>query len=103
MITFLDLKNAFGSVSHQLIFDMLKAVKVHFVFLHCIQSFYSQLSVTSMSKSWETAPIPFQHGVFQRDTLSPIIFLLVFNQILQLARVTKSFPWIQVPVASGGL
>ena len=91
MMTFLDLKNAFGSVSHQLIFDMLTAVKVPSVFLHYIQSFYSQLSVTIISKSWETAPIPFRRGVFQGDTLSPIVFLLVFNPILQLAESLNHF------------
>ena len=29
MMTFLNLKNAFGSASHQLIFDMLRAVKCY--------------------------------------------------------------------------
>jgi len=41
MMTFLDLKNAFGSVSHQFIFDMLKAVRV----------LYLQLSFTTFSHS----------------------------------------------------
>jgi len=36
MMTFLDLKNAFGSVSHRLIFDMLKAVRVPSAFFHYI-------------------------------------------------------------------
>ena len=85
MMIFLDLRNAFGSVSHQLIFDMLTAVRVPSSYLQYIQSFYSHLSVTIMSKSWETDPIPFRRGVFQGDTLSPIVFLLVFNPILQLA------------------
>jgi len=85
MATFIDLKNAFGSVSHRLIFDMLRAVKVPTFFLDYIFSFYSQLLVTVMSDYWKTAPIPFQRGVFQGDTLSPMIFLLVFNPLLQLA------------------
>ena len=44
-----------------------------------------QLFVVVTTKSWETPPIPFQRGVFQGDTLSPIVFLLVFNPLLQLA------------------
>jgi len=92
MMTFLDLKNAFGSVSHQLqlIFDMLQAVKVPPSVIDYIQSFYSQLFVMVKSKSWETDLIPFKQGVFQGDALSPIIFLLVFNPVLKLAESLNS-------------
>ena len=85
MTIFIDLKNAFGSVSHRLIFDMLRVVRVPSFFFDYIQSFYSQLSVSIVSDHWETALIPFQRGVFQGDTLSPMVFLLVFNPLLQLA------------------
>ena len=90
MMTFLDLKNAFRSVSHELIFDMLMAVKEPSSLVHYIQSFYSQLFVIVKNKSWETAPIPFKRGIFQRDTLSLIIFLLVFNPLLKLAESLNS-------------
>ena len=70
MITFLDLKNAFGSVPHQLIFDILQAVKVQSAIQEYIQSFYSQLFVTVTNKSWETPPITFRRGVFQGDIYS---------------------------------
>ena len=85
MVTFLDLKNAFGSVPHQLVFDMLRAVKVPSRIQDYVQSFYSQLFVSIANQTWETPPIPFCRGVFQGDTLSPIIFLLAFNPLLKLA------------------
>ena len=85
MMTFLDLKNAFGSVSHRLIFDMLHAIKLPLPFIQYIQSFYSGLSVIITSKNWQTEPIPFRRGIFQGDTLSPVIFLLAFNSLLKLA------------------
>jgi len=69
MMTFLDLKNTFGSISHQLIFDMLEAVKVPPSFIDYVKSFYSQLFVIIKSKSWETNLIPFKRGVF-RETCS---------------------------------
>jgi len=47
MITFLDLKNAFGSISHQLLFDMLEAVEVSSTILSYVKSFYSKLFVSS--------------------------------------------------------
>ena len=89
MMTFLDLKNAFGSVSHQLILDMLEAVKVLPPFIDYVQSFYSQLFVIFKGKSWETDPMPFKK-VFFRETLSPVIFLLVFNLVLKLAESLNS-------------
>jgi len=78
MITFLDLKNAFGSIPHPLLFDTLKAVKVPSAVLSYVKSFYSKLFVIVTTKNWETSPIPFHRGVFQGDTMSPIMFLLAF-------------------------
>jgi len=52
------------------------AANVPVFLLNYIHSFYSQLSVTILSNSWEISPIPFQHGVFQYHVLVPIIFLL---------------------------
>ena len=84
MISFLDLKNSFGLVPHQLILDMLSAVKVPSRIQSYIESFYSRLFVTVTSKNWETPPIPFLQGVFQGDTMSAIVFLLAFNPLLKL-------------------
>ena len=42
-ITFLDLKNAFGSVSHDLIADMLNFVKVPHAIINYVKDCYSQL------------------------------------------------------------
>ena len=50
MITFLDLKNAFGSVPHGLMFNMLEVVKVPVSVVHYIQSFYRLCFVCYNSK-----------------------------------------------------
>jgi len=100
MITFLDLKNAFGSIPHQLIFDMLRFVKVPSSVLNYVESFYSKLFVTVTTKYWKTSPIPFRRGVFQGDTMSPIMFLLSFNPLLQIAaKLNNSHGYvIQLPL-----
>ena len=85
MMTFLDLKNAFGSVPYGLMFSMLEAIKVPVSVVNYIQSFYSVLSVIVTRKTWETEPISFKRSVFQGGTLSPVMFLLAFNPLLKLA------------------
>ncbi len=85
-VTFLDLKNAFGSVSHQLIADMLDHVGVPVELRSYISSAYSQLTAYVACKKWSTSPFPIHRGVFQGDTLSPLIFLIAFNPVIQLAQ-----------------
>ena len=53
-VTFLDLKNAFGSVSHQLITDMLDHVGVPRQLRSYITNAYSQLLAYVVSKKWST-------------------------------------------------
>ena len=84
MMTFIDLNNAFGSVPHNYIFDMLNAVRIWPTYM---QSLYSQLRAVVKCKAWSTPTIPICCGVFQGDTMSPIIFILAFNPLLRLAEV----------------
>ena len=85
MMTFIDLQNAFGSVPHQYIFDMLEGVQVPAPYVSYIKSVYSHLSATIQCHQWTTPPISIRRGVFQGDTMSPIIFILTFNPLLKLA------------------
>jgi len=85
MMTFIDLQNAFGSVPHQYIFDMLESVQVPSCYIGYIKSVYSHLSAIIKCHQWTTPPIPIRRGVFQGDTMSPIIFILTFNPLLKLA------------------
>ena len=87
MMTFIDLNNAFGSVPHSYIFDMLRAIQVPASVVAYIRSLYSQLRAVVKCKSWTTSTIPICRGVFQGDTMSPIIFILAFNPLLRLAEV----------------
>lgn len=84
-ISFLDLRNAFGSISHSLIADILSHLLVPSSVRSYITNAYSKLLAFVSSKNWSTPPFSITRGVFQGDTLSPIIFLLAFNPIIQLA------------------
>ena len=103
-ITFLDLRNAFGSVSHKLIADMLQLAKLPPPFINYVQNCYSLLEGFVETKFWSTPTFPIRRGIFQGDTLSPVIFLLIFSPIVNLADRLKSggyVPYITVPNSVG--
>ena len=81
--TFFDLEDAFGSVPHALILDALTR---HFLPQNVITYFhntYMNSKAVVETKSWRSEPFPFKKGVFQGDPISPIIFLMTFNPIIQ--------------------
>ena len=86
-MTFIDLKNAFGSVPHDLnlIRDVLSAIKVPSEIQQYISNVHSQLTGSFNTKHWSSQQFPISRGVFQGDTLSPIIFLLAFTPIINFA------------------
>ena len=83
-ITMLDLKNAFGSVSHSYILDMLQHASIPREAIQYIRNCYNKLSVYIQTKSWQTSQLKVGKGMFQGDTLSPTIFLLAFAPITRL-------------------
>ena len=82
-ITFFDLEDAFGSVPHSLIDFSLERNFVPPVIRKYLHNLYSHGLAVVNTKSWRTDAFKFKRGVFQGDPLSPVIFLLVFNPILQ--------------------
>ena len=48
------------------------------------------LNGTVRGPTWSLEPFPFNKGVFQGDTLSPIIFLIVFDPIIQHLKIVES-------------
>ena len=99
MISFLDLCNAFAAISHKLLMDMLILVQVTIEMRSYIRYLYSGLSTFIYTKEWSTPRMK-----VQGDTLSPILFLLAFNPIIQSI---KSLPYegfcleLEVPASIG--
>ena len=89
-ITFVDLRNAFGSIAHGLIHDTLEILKVPTQVRKYIRDLYAQLKATIRTKQWSSPEFSVKRGVFQGDTLSPIIFLLTFNPIIRLTDAIQS-------------
>jgi hypothetical protein len=78
-VTFFDLADAFGSVEHNLIDFALRRNGVPKPICDYVLNLYSRLQGRVKTKSWTSEPFNFRRGVFQRDPLSPIIFLVVFQ------------------------
>ena len=56
-----------------------------------VHNFYSNLQATVHTSSFKSNIFTFKRGVFQGDPLSPIIFLLVFNPVLQFLQENSKF------------
>ena len=95
-MTLIDLKNAFGSVSHKLIFLMLDFIRMPTEICTYIKSTYSQLTASVSTRYWRTNTFLISQGIFQGDTLSPLIFLLAFNPIINLVKSLTSGYQIQI-------
>ena len=87
--TWFDLEDAFGSVPHSLIFNSLERVHIPEVIQKYLKSQYKNTKSVVVTNSFRTEPFSFKRGVFQGDPLSPIIFLLAFNPILESLEAEK--------------
>ena len=81
-ICWLDLANAYGSVSHNLIqfaaewFHVPEAVRA------IIHSYYDDLAVKIATEDWTTDKVSYEQGLFQGCPLSVVLFLMVFQLCL---------------------
>ena len=98
-LTFLDLKNTFGSIAHPLKSDMLNHIKLPSQVISHIMGGYSKLSVSVKTKKW-TTPFNIKRGIFQGDTLSPLIFLVAFNPLIQVCNSLSTCGFsLSLPIA----
>ena len=99
VVAFLDLQNAFGSVAHVLITDILTHIKLPDSLITYISDGYSNLTGYVKTKDWKSPMFKIKCGMFQGDTLSPVIILTVFNPLIELSsRHTTSVYSLKVPV-----
>ena len=82
-ITFFDLEDAFGSVPHSLITESLKRNFLPENVITYFSTLYSSCQAVVLIPAWRSNPFHFHRGVFQGDPLSPTVFFMVFNPVLQ--------------------
>ena len=77
-ISWLDLRNAFGSVRHSLIQFALRHYQFPVHYQRLIHAFYNHLlALVDVPEVFQTQPSHFAIGAFQGCTLSPLLFNLV--------------------------
>ena len=91
VVTLLDLKNAFGEVSHSLIPTVLQLHHIPREMQNVISELYSGFSTSIATKTFVTSPLQVEKGVLQGDCLSPLLFNMLFNTLIQTLTKSKEF------------
>ena len=84
-----DLSDAYGSIPHQLIEYVLRLYHIPEEEIKYIRSLYSQLEGVVVTKEWRSNPFLFKNGIFTGDTLSPIVFNITFQPLIDFIRRKK--------------
>ena len=101
--TWLDLKDAFGSVPHVLIPYVMSYYHIPQQIITYITSLYSKLEGKVCTKEWESEFFKFLRGVFQGDPFSGIIFLVVFNPVVEYLKKHKETHGYQISTKETGV
>ena len=89
VVTLLDLKSAFGEVHHELIKKILKYHNIPDEVISLVTSLYTDFVVSISTDEFTTNPIAVNRGVLQGDSLSPLLFNLIVNTLIQTIKNTK--------------
>ena len=84
VVSWLDLKNAYGSVRHNLIQFALSWFHVPLLVRELILNCYDNICAQVRTKEWRTKFFLFDLGLFQGCVLSCILFNCVFQLLLNL-------------------
>ena len=82
-ITLIDLRNAFGEVHHSLIKEVMRFHHLPLDMSNFIANMYEGFTVSIATDVFITRPIEVQRGVLQGDSLSPLLFNMCFNTLMQ--------------------
>ena len=82
-VSWLDLRNAYGSVRHNLIQFALKYYHFPPMIIDLIFDYYDRLMATVKVDDWSTPLFQYGIGVFQGCTMSTILFNITFNLLYE--------------------
>ena len=83
VITLLDLRNAFGEVSHKLISKSLEIHNIPPSIINLVENIYKHANVSIGVNRLASDKIKVQKGVLQGDPCSPLLFNICFNTLIR--------------------
>ena len=88
-VVWVDLMNAYGRVPHNLLLYALRHYKFPEWLIEYMFKYYDELIVRVVTKDWKSNWFYYMLGLFQGDPLSVVLFLIVFNLLLDLLQDQK--------------
>jgi hypothetical protein len=79
----LDLKAAYDSVPHHKLWKLLRHVGISEQIVRYLERLYGGALLYVETKDFTTSSLPYQRGVMQGDTLSPLLFTIYFMVIIR--------------------
>ncbi|UYV84164.1 hypothetical protein LAZ67_X001375 [Cordylochernes scorpioides] len=93
---FVDLKKAFDTVPHSLLWSKLGELGLDFRFVNLIRNYFEQMTTTVRWNGLFTEPIKIQSGVLQGEPLSPYLFILFVTDLINIFN-DSTLPGIYLP------
>ena len=89
IVTFLDLKNAFCDVHHNLISSVLSYHHVPESVQCLFSNRYTKFKISIITDHYRSPAIPVCSGVLQGDCLIPLLFNICFNTFIKFIKAEK--------------
>ena len=93
-VVWVDLMNAYGRVPHNLILFALRHYHFPEWLVEYLYRYYDELVVRVTTRKWTTDWFFYLIGLFQGDPLSVILFLIVFNLLLDFLKNRRSLGYV---------
>ena len=94
-VIWLDLKNAFGSVTHSVMWEMMHRLDIPSHFIDICREIYHGSTQSIRASEGQTSPIPVTRGIKQGCPLSPLLFNLVLEGLLPV--LSNNYSGYQFP------
>ncbi|UYV84087.1 hypothetical protein LAZ67_X001133 [Cordylochernes scorpioides] len=83
-VFFVDLRKAFDTVPHSLLWKKLTNLGVSYQFIHAIRNYYEQATVAIRWRGSITENIKIHSGLLQGEPLSPLLFILFMTDLIKM-------------------
>ncbi|UYV74894.1 hypothetical protein LAZ67_12001706 [Cordylochernes scorpioides] len=83
-VFFVDLRKAFDTVPHSILWKKLYNLGISYQFISTIRSYYEQSTIAISWKGSFTVSIKINSGVLQGEPLSPLLFILFITDLIEI-------------------